>query len=151
MGELLALQTAGFNDSILSGPQSKLIGAPVWDRYLDGFLHTMVPTAKVYPSQPWLGAIYQIANYGDVLRLWVTPDFMQAFSLRNLLEQKLNNSSNSGAPNVRLNATRWLALNAVEGGAAGLNQRIQQPWSYGVQNALLYLSLIHISEPTRPY
>ena len=31
LGQLLALQTAGFNNPAYSGPQIKLIGAPIWD------------------------------------------------------------------------------------------------------------------------
>src|ERR1035438_3625874 len=34
LGQLLALQTAGFNNVSLTGPQAQLIGAPVWDRYV---------------------------------------------------------------------------------------------------------------------
>jgi hypothetical protein len=141
-GEMLALQTAGFGDPTISGPQSKLINAPMWGRFLTGFMHTMVPAAQVYPGMAYMGPVYKIANYGDVLRIWVTPDFMQVFALLNLLDQKLNNSDNSLAPNSRLDATRWLAINAIEGGAAGLAQRIQNPWSYGVQNALRYFLLL---------
>src|SRR6185436_11022928 len=112
-------------------PQAALVTAPVWDRYLAGFAHSITPAAKTYSSQSWLGPIYQMANYGDVLRLWITPDFMQVFALKNLLDQKNGNTAN-------LDASRWFAINAVEGGAAALSQRISQPWSYGVQNSVLY-------------
>jgi hypothetical protein len=147
LGEMLALQTAGFNDVSLAGPQAKLLSSPVWDRYLAGFAHTIEPVAKVPAGQSYLGPVYQYANYGDVLRLWITPDFMQSFALLNLLDQKQNHSSNSIAPNSRLNATRWFAVNAVEGGAAGLTQRISQPWSWGVQNSILYFLLLDPDAP----
>ncbi len=140
MGEMLALKTAGFADPTISGPQAALVTAPVWDRYLTGFGNSIAPTAKVFPGQQYLGPIYQMASYGDVLRLWITPDFMQVFALKNLLDQNNGNSAN-------LDAERWFAVNAVEGGAANLQQRIQQPWSYGVQNALLYFLLL---DPVKP-
>jgi hypothetical protein len=140
LGELLALKTAGFADPALSGPQASLVTAPLWDRYLAGFAHSITPTAKVYPSQSYLGQVYQMANYGDVLRIWITPDFMQVFALLNLLDQKTGNPT-------RLDATRWFAVNAVEGGASALAQRIQQPWSYGVQNAVLYFLLLDPALP----
>ena len=55
LGQLLALQTAGFNNPAYSGPQTQLIGAPVWDRYVTGYLSSLTPSAQIYPSQPWLG------------------------------------------------------------------------------------------------
>ena len=140
LGEMLALKTAGFADTTISGPQAALVTAPVWDRYLTGFANSIAPAAKVFPSQQYLGPIYQMASYGDVLRLWITPDFMQVFALKNLLDQNNGNRAN-------LDAERWFAVNAVEGGAASLHQRIQQPWSYGVQNALLYFLLLDPAQP----
>ncbi len=140
LGQMLALKTAGFADPAISGPQAALVTAPVWDRYLPAFANSIVPAAKVYPSQSYLGPVFQMANYGDVLRLWITPDFMQVFALKNLLDRKNGVAAN-------LDATRWFAVNAVEGGAAGLTQRIQNPWSYGVQSSILYFLLL---DPTLP-
>jgi hypothetical protein len=140
IGELLALKTAGFADTTLSGPQAALVTAPVWDRYLVGFANSIAPTAKIFPVQSYLGPVYQMASYGDVLRLWITPDFTQVFALKNLLDQKNGNTTN-------LDATRWFAINATEGGAAALSQRIQQPWSYGVQNAVLYFLMLDPNLP----
>ena len=140
LGEMLALRTAGFADPVLSGPQAALVSAPVWDRYLAGFAHTIAPAAQVFPGQSYLGPVYPIANYGDILRLWITPDFMQVFALKHLLDLKQGNPAN-------LDATRWFAINAVEGGAAGLPQRVSQPWSYGVQNSVLYFLLLDPALP----
>lgn len=140
LGELLALQTAGFADPSLSGPQASLVTAPVWDRYLAGFAHTIVPAAQVFPGSTWLGPVYQLANYGDILRTWITPDFAQVFALKNLIDQKTGSPANDAA-------TRWFAINAVEGGAGFLAQRIQQPWSYGVQASVLYFLLLDPAAP----
>ena len=79
LGELLALQTAGLNNPNLSGPQIALIGAPVWDRFAKGFMAQMVNTPQVISSLSYLGPIFQMASYGDLIRLYVTPDFSQVY------------------------------------------------------------------------
>ncbi len=135
LGQLLALQTAGFNNVGYSGPQIGLIGAPVWDRYVTGYLSSLTPTAKVFASQPWLGPVYQYGSYGDLLRLWATPDGMQPFALLALLEQQNGQS-------IHADAARWFSINGVEGGANGLINRITQPWSWGTTNAILYFLLL---------
>ena len=135
LGQLLALQTAGFNDPTLSGPQIGLIGAPVWDRFVTGYISSLTPTAQVPASQPWLGPVYQYGSYGDLLRLWVTPDAMQPFALLALLDGE--NGSTAHA-----NAARWFATNAVEGGSAGLMSRISSASAYGTTQELLYFLLM---------
>ena len=135
-GQLLALKTAGFADPALSGPQVALANnPPVWDRFVKGMTTSLVPAAQVYPGYGYMGPVYQMASYGDILRMWITPDFVQPFALLALLDQQNGDTS-------RLNAERWFAVNAVEGGAANLLTRIQNPWSYGVQDALLAFTLL---------
>ena len=108
LGQLLALQTAGFNNVSYSGPQIGLIGAPVWDRYVTGFPSSLTPTRAPSPRESWLGPIYQFDSYGDMLRAWVTPDFMQPFALLALLDQENGKTTHA-------NAARWFAVNAVRG------------------------------------
>jgi hypothetical protein len=140
-GQLLALKTAGFADPVLSGPQAALANnPPVWDRFVHGMIASLVPTAQVYPGYEYMGPVYQMASYGDILRLWMTPDFAQPFALLALLDQKNGDSS-------RLNAERWFVINALEGGAANLINRVQNPWSYGVQDALLSFLLLDPAAP----
>jgi len=141
LGQLLALQTAGFNNASYSGPQIQLIGAPMWDRYVTGYISSLTPTAKTFAAQPWLGPVYQYGSYGDLLRLWVTPDFMQPFALLALLEQQNGKTGH-------LNAARWFAVNAVEGGAGALLSRITSPWSYGSTASILYYLLLDPAAPT---
>jgi hypothetical protein len=140
LGQLLALQTAGFHNPAIAGPQVKLIDAPVWDRYVTGYISSMVPAAQTFASQSYLGPVYQYASYGDLLRLWVTPDVMQSFSLLSLLDAQNGKTSHN-------NAARWFAINAVEGGSANLYNRITNPFSYGSTAALLYFLLL---DPTLP-
>lgn len=131
LGQLLALQTAGFNDTRLSGPQIGLIGAPVWGRFINGWLANLAPVPGLIPGNETLGPAYQMASYGDTLRTWVTPDLAQPFALKALLDSQ-RGITTYGA------AARWYLRNAIEGGSAGLNSRIANPWAYGVTNSLLY-------------
>ena len=133
IGQLLALQTAGFNNVNYTGPQAALIGAPIWDRFVKGFITSLTPAAKTPSSQPWLGPVYQMMSYGDLLRLWITPDFMQPFALLGLLDQQTGDSS-------RLAAERWFVTNAVEGGASALTKHVTNPWSF--QESILYFLLL---------
>ncbi len=140
-GELLALKTAGFADPAISGPQVALANnAPVWDRFVRGMITSLTPTAKVSPAQPWLGPIYQVSGYGDTLRTWITPDFAAPFALLGLLDQQNGDSS-------RLNAERWWVTNAVEGGAGFLLGRVSNPWTWGLQDSILYFLLLDPAAP----
>jgi hypothetical protein len=57
LGQLLALETAGFNNPTYSGPQIGLIGAPVWDRFVTGMLSSLTPGSFIPPSEPYIGAV----------------------------------------------------------------------------------------------
>jgi hypothetical protein len=135
LGQLLALQTAGFNNTAYSGPQIQLIGAPVWDRYVTGYLSSLTPAAQVFPADSWEGPLYQFAGYGDMLRLWVTPDQMSAFAMLALLDAENGNTTH-------LNASRWFVVNATPNGANGLLSRITNPWTWGVTESILYYLLL---------
>jgi hypothetical protein len=140
LSQLLALQTAGFNNVNYSGPQVQLIGAPLWDRYVTGFISSLTPTAKTFASESWLGPVYQYGSYGDLLRLYVTPDFMASFALLAVLDQQ-NGSA------AHLNAARWFAVNASEGGPGALMTRISQPWSWSTTLPILYFMLLDPAAP----
>ncbi|MCW3097155.1 MAG: hypothetical protein JWL77_2773 [Chthonomonadaceae bacterium] len=140
LGQLLALQTAGFHNPAYAGPQIQLIDAPVWDRFSTGFLTSLTPAPYTDPTQPWLGPVYQFGSYGDLLRLWVTPDFIQPFALLSLLNAENGKTTNR-------DAARWMAVNALEGGPNALLNRITQPYSYSSSDAILYYLLL---DPTLP-
>ncbi len=138
LGELLALETAGFNNISYSGPQIGLIGAPVWDRYVTGIISSLTPTAQVFAEQPWLGPIYQYGSYGDILRLWVTPDYMRSFSLLAMMDEKTG-------VNTHIDPARWFVVNAAQGGSSYLLSRITDPWSF--TETILYYMLLDPSAP----
>ena len=131
LGQLLALQTSGFADPTITGPQAKLATAPVWDRFITGYLSSMTPLAATPASESWLGPVYLLASYGDLLRLWVTPDAMQPFALLAILEQQ------QGQNTWHQNAARWFTKNAIQG---SLTYNVSQPWTWGTaQSVLAYL------------
>jgi len=145
-GQLLALKTAGFATPALSGPQIALANdAPVWDRFVKGFITSLVPSAQTFSGYAYMGPVYQMASYGDILRMWITPDFAQTFGLLGLLDQQNGDTT-------RLNAERWFVINALEGGAAGLASRLANPWSYGVEDTILSYLLLDptAGAPTDP-
>ena len=138
LGQLLALHTAGFDNVSYSGPQIQLIGAPVWDRYVTGYLSSLTPTAKTFPAQPSLGPVFQYGSYGDLLRLWVTPDFMQPFALLAMLDAQTGHTSH-------INAARWVSVNTIQGGSSLLLSRITSPWSF--TESLFYYMLLDPAAP----
>ena len=153
-GQLLALKTAGFADPSLSGPQAALAdNAPVFGRFVEAYISSLVPAAQlptlpyidpltqIDSSESYLGEVYEPASYGDVLRNYITPDFVEPMALLALLDQKNGDLS-------RLNEERWFSVNALQGGAAALFQRVSQPWSYGSEDTLLsYLLLDPAAAP----
>ncbi len=133
LGQLLALRTAGFDNESISGPQIKLISAPLWDRYVAGFLSSLTSTSKTFPDESSVGKVFQHTSYGDLLRLWVTPDFMQSFALLAVLGQQTGNTNHTAA-------ARWISVNATQGGAGALLSRVTKPWSF--TESILYFMLL---------
>jgi hypothetical protein len=142
VGELLALKTAGFADPTISGPQVALANnAPVWSRFVTGFISSLVPEQQIPADESYLGLVYEFASYGDILRMYATPDMVSVFGVLSLLDRQNNDLS-------RLNAERWFAINAVEGGAPSLLTRAQDPWTWGVQDTMFLFLLLDPSATT---
>ncbi|GEM_PF-720623 len=141
--QLLALQTSGFNDPSLSGPQIALIGSPVWDRWVHGYISSMIPTPFVPPTELWEGPVYQFAGYGDMLRTYVEPDAIAPFAMLTALEGETNVTSHQSA-------ARWFAANAPAGGSAGLAARINNPWTWGAQLSVMYYLLLDPAAGAQP-
>ena len=139
---LLALQTAGYNNPDLLGPQAGLINSPVWGRYSTAMLSSLAPAAHVDPNAAYMGPFFLTHNYGDLLRSWVTPDGMIPFALQSLLERY------NGATN-HYNSARWFITDATEGGSAFLSQRVWD-WNYGVDEGVLYFMLLDPGLPPAP-
>ena len=142
LGQLLALQTAGFNNPSLSGPQIKLIGAPVWDRFVTAFMSSITPSASIHSDESWLGPVYMLAAFGDVLENWVTPDQMQPFAFLSVLEGQLGKTTH-------LNADSWFISNVVQGGVI---ENTSNPWTWGTVQSILYYLLLDpkAATPTDP-
>ncbi len=147
---LLALQTAGFNDPAYAnytGPQIGLLTAPVWDRYVKGVFSSLTPTGftPTAPGEQYLGQVYQFASYGDLLRLYVTPDYMSPFALLALLEQENGQSTH-------LADARWFNYNVVQGGPQKFFDRMTNPYSLAetIQYYLLYDPAVPYTAATDP-
>jgi hypothetical protein len=133
---LLALHTAGYDDPTISGPQAALIQSPYWDRFLDGFLHSITASGQAPndPSFNYLGQVWQMSSYGDLLHFWITPEYITPFGSLGVLDQTTGNGT-------RLPALRWIAENVVQGGPADLYSRAANVWgnSYATQSILYYM------------
>jgi hypothetical protein len=134
---LLALRTAGYDDPTLQGPQVGLGKSPFWDRFLTGWLSSLAPAAQV-PSAPgyaYLGPVYQMAGYGDMLRAWISADLAPPLLTLGALDQ-------ANGDTHRISALRWAAANAVEGGAGQLTTRVAKPWGNAdATRSILYFML----------
>jgi hypothetical protein len=75
-----------------------------------------------------------------MLREYVTPDFMRPFALLELLEQENGSTQHQ-------NAARWFVTNAPTGGAATLLSRVQDPWTWGVEDAILSFLMFDPAAP----
>lgn len=135
-GGLLALETAGWADPSIVGPQAKLIGSAYWTRFLDGMMHEAAPVAKVNAGAAYLGPIYPLACYGDAIRTWATPDLIKSIATVGLLAEIHGNQS-------QLDKARWYARNVIEGGAAKLGSRVSNIWgNNAASNSILYFLLL---------
>jgi hypothetical protein len=105
-----------------------------------GFISSLTPAAQVNPTAPYYGPVYQFAGYGDMLREYVTPDFMRPFALLELLEQENGSTQHQ-------NAARWFVTNAPTGGAATLISRVRDPWTWGVLDSTLAFLMLDPAAP----
>jgi len=120
--EVLALKKAGWMDENIIGKQAKLFSSDYWTKMVESMLHTAAPAAKVPPTQSYLGPVYFAANYGDLLRTWVTPELLDAVAPIGLIDM------NTGSNQPRLDKVRWYARNVLQGGSGNLAQRISNIW-----------------------
>lgn len=134
--QMLALKTAGWADERIIGKQAKLLESNYWSRLMEGMLHQIAPEPYIPPQATYYGPIYPVANYGDLLRTWVTPELMQLSAPIGLIDMKL------GTNPVRLNQCRWFSKNVLQGGAGLLNYRILNTWSGSNATDVLYYFLL---------
>jgi len=113
---LLALHTAGRADPAVHGKQVTFEN-PFWNETIPGYLHSLSPTTKV-PSDPdvaYLGALHQVAWYGDGEKYWA-PDYMGVFGPLGVYDSYTQNDK-------RLAQLRWIETNAAPGGLPRLEAR----------------------------
>src|SRR6202042_2767493 len=97
---------------------------------------SITPTAQTPtdPSYTYMGPVYQMGSYGDILGFWVEPEFMTPFAALGVLDQTTGNTA-------RLPALRWIDQNVIQGGAGDLYTRAANVWgnSYATQSILYYM------------
>jgi hypothetical protein len=114
---LLALHTAGQDDTGRWGPQVRLADNPFWSNFLPAMLHTLPPHASPPPAdQPDLGEVYQPAAYGD-LQTYAAPDLMDTLGPLAIYAADRNDQ-----PTV--DTIRWYEANVPPGGPKGLTDRV---------------------------
>jgi hypothetical protein len=140
LGEtLLAMRTAGVDDTKTYGPQAGLFSSTFWDKAVDGFLSNAAPIPYTPPASDnvgYLGQLYQIAAYGDMLRSYAEPDSALTLSA------SIGIADEHGGNPTRLEKTRWSALNIPQGGPAQIYQRAgSDVWgnSYASDSILYFL------------
>lgn len=138
---LLALYTAGYRDAAKLGPQIRLIESAYWDRYADGLLHSITPAPLHLKGH---GEVYPIANYGDTLRAWITPEHDAAFGSMAVYDTLTGNAA-------RLAKDRWFMTHAIEGGAPKLFHRASAIWgNSSATRAVLHFLAFDPAAPPPP-
>ncbi|MFT3775908.1 MAG: hypothetical protein QM820_61980 [Minicystis sp.] len=125
---LLALYTAGYRDPKKLGPQIGMIESGYWDRFTDAFLHSITPVPERHSRH---GMVYPMANFGEALRLWMTPDHGAGFASMAVHARLAGNGK-------RLEKARWILREALEGGAEAEFHRVADIWG----NSLASLAIL---------
>lgn len=134
MQALLALRTAGYTDTATYGPQVGLMDSGYWTDSLTGYLNSITPTPAVPPSQTYLGPVYGIAGYGDVLLSYVDYSHIDLLGVMAIIDR-------TGKPG-RYKQDLWTATNVLQGGAGKLYDRAANIWgnSDATKSLMYFLS-----------
>ncbi|MFN8281443.1 MAG: hypothetical protein U0V49_14270 [Saprospiraceae bacterium] len=133
---LLALKTAGWADENIIGKQIGLLSSEYWTRLMDGLIHSIAPIPYVPKDATYYGEIYPVANYGDLLRTWMTPFMIDVTAPISLIDMRIGNHQN------RLDKARWFTRNALEGGEAKVLYHINNIWAGSSATSGLYYFLM---------
>lgn len=139
---LLGLTTAGYNDPALIGPQAGLIDNSYWERHVDTFIQSLTPASWV-PAAPnaWMGQVYGAAAFGDTHFAYVHATHFEIFGQIGLYAYLTGNTA-------LLNKARWVAVEALAGGASALFQRAAPTYGAIGTDAILYFLLFDPTDPT---
>ncbi len=152
LGEtLLSLSTAGYTDTATYVPQAGFFKSAFWDQSIAGLLHLVAPAPYTpTPASGWnfLGQIYPVATYGDTLRTWLDPFAVALVAPLALQDQRTHTTA-------RLNASRWISTNLLEGGPAKLYERAANIWgnstaSYGIFYFMMFDPNVATAPDPRP-
>ncbi len=146
---LLAMRTAGYDNTKTWGPQVGLFNSSYWDRAIDALIHSLAPVpVTLTGSNAYIGNIWPIASHGDILRAYAEPDSTLTLAATvGLADLRAGNNP------VRLGKARWIARNVPEGGGAAsfFYQRASNVWGNADASiAILYYLLFGPSVTTEP-
>ncbi|APR81556.1 Serine/threonine kinase associate protein KapC [Minicystis rosea] len=137
---LLALYTAGYRDPKKLGPQIGLIESAYWDRFADAFLHALTPMPERSSHH---GVVYPMANFGETLRFWMTPDHGAGFA-------SMAVHARLGGHEARLGKARWILREALEGGAEAAYRRVADIWGNSLSSLAILTFLAFDPEAAAP-
>jgi hypothetical protein len=127
---LLALHTAGADDTAMYGTQVSISSQPFWSDSITSYLHSASP--RTTSSADLNGAsVFLPAWYGDGQHYYL-PDFIELFGPLGLYYASSGNTAG-------LNSLRWIQSNAAPGGAALLTSRANDRGAF--QKSILYFLL----------
>jgi hypothetical protein len=141
---LLALNTAGYEDTATYGPQVGFINDAYWNQAIDGGLAEITPRPFVPATEKYLGEVYGQANYGDVLRYFVY-DNMGIWGPLSVYD-RVNNPA-------RYLKDLWLVDNVNEGGPAALLSRVSNIWGNADASDAIFYFMGHdpsVAAPADP-
>ncbi|MCC6558637.1 MAG: hypothetical protein IT372_37355 [Polyangiaceae bacterium] len=137
---LLAIQTAGEADPARWGPQVHLDNNPFWSEVIPAYVHSLSPA----PAPGRAGPTLEVAWTGDGQKyeLW---DHIDPFAALGLHAQNTGNAA-------RLDALRWLAVNAAPGGPGALSRRARSKFGqvYKRHSIMYFLLLDPAVTPADP-
>ncbi len=132
---LLALHTAGADDTTRFGQQVAFASNPFWDDSVKAYFHSLSPTTTTNSDTGQ--SVYEPAWYGSGQN-YLNPDFIELFGAIGLYDANVNNAE-------RLNAIRWLQIHTPMGGEEALADRSNDPQEF--YKTLLYFMLIDPATP----
>jgi hypothetical protein len=110
---MLAMRTAGYDDTAQWGPQVGLFSSAYWDRAIDGLIHSLAPAPFTPGDATYLGKLWPISSHGDILRAFAEPDSTLTLAATvGLADARAGNNP------TRLAKARWIARYVPEGGDA---------------------------------
>lgn len=143
---MLALHSAGQDDTARWGPQVSLAQHPFWTRVLPGYLAQLTPTSRVNsnPNYTYLGAHFQPPLTGDLESYAMINDQ----NIKFLAPLALHDWRENGTNGAIVQAVRYIQRHLAPGGTSRLQDRIRSTRSeHRFRDAIYYFLLFDPAAP----